>query len=155
MSLPSMPDAADEIEGRQRRQSFPNTADWESLLKAFHTMSSTDVFRAVGSTSEGLTEESALKRLEQFGTNELKGGKKMNPFLLFLQHLFSYLLLLLMVAMVFSFISQEYIEAGVIGFIILFNATVGFLQEYKSEKTLEVSSLQQTLMPNSERARRL
>uniref|UniRef100_A0A7S3GD75 Sodium/potassium exporting P-type ATPase 1 n=1 Tax=Palpitomonas bilix TaxID=652834 RepID=A0A7S3GD75_9EUKA len=74
--------------------------------------------------------------MEQFGSNELKGGKKVNPVLLFLQHLFSYLLLLLMVAMVFSIISQEYIEAGVIGFIVLFNATVGFLQEYKSEQTL-------------------
>lgn len=37
----------------------------------------------------------------------------------------------------FSFVVQEWVEAGVLLFIILFNAVIGFAQEYSSERTLD------------------
>lgn len=43
---------------------------------------------------------------------------------------------MLQVAMIFAFATFQWIEAGVLAFIVGFNTFLGFSQEYKSEKTL-------------------
>ena len=46
-----------------------------------------------------------------------------------------------------SFVYRDWIEAGVITFIMFLNAVIGFLQEYNAEKTME--SLRKMASPTS------
>lgn len=47
-----------------------------------------------------------------------------------------------------SFVFKDWVEAGVIGVIMLLNAGVGFAQEYKAEKTMD--SLRQMASPTAQ-----
>eukprot|EP00698_Gefionella_okellyi_P018739 TRINITY_DN5657_c0_g1_i1.p1 TRINITY_DN5657_c0_g1~~TRINITY_DN5657_c0_g1_i1.p1 ORF type:complete len:910 (-),score=253.79 TRINITY_DN5657_c0_g1_i1:585-2963(-) len=110
-----------------------------SLLRAtWHTISAADAaYRVSTSIQDGLTSTEAAARLRDFGLNQLKGQAGVNPVVLYLKNLFNFLSILLIVAMVLSFATTEYIEGGVLAAIILFNSVIGFVQEYKSERTLE------------------
>lgn len=86
----------------------------------------------------GLTTEEAARRRGVFGPNQLKGRKPVHPVVLFLKHLINVMTVILFIALGLSLAVEEYIEAAVIAFVILLNAVVGFVQEYGSEKTMQV-----------------
>lgn len=86
---------------------------------------------------EGLTTETARKNLDIYGRNELTSKIKKSPFLIFIRQFSDFMVIILLLATLFSVFMGEIIEASIIIFIILLNALLGFWQEYKTEKTLE------------------
>ena len=89
-------------------------------------------------TRHGLTKGEAQRRLDLLGRNVFSSGSaSTHPVVLYLQNLFGFLSILLMVAMILSFVTSEWVEGGILAFIILLNSAIGFSQEYKSERTLE------------------
>lgn len=52
----------------------------------------------------------------------------MNPFLLFLSHLFNVMSIILMIAVALALAVEEWIEGGVIALIVVLNTCVGFYQ---------------------------
>jgi magnesium-transporting ATPase (P-type) len=76
-------------------------------------------------------------RRQTFGRNALRGRRSVHPFVLFLKHLINVMSIILIGAMGLSLAVHDYVEAGVIGFIVVANAIVGFFQEYSSEKTMQ------------------
>lgn len=86
----------------------------------------------------GLTTEEAARRRAVFGPNQLKGRKPVHPVVLFLKHLVNVMTVILFIALGLSLAVHEWIESSVIAFVILLNAVVGFVQEYGSEKTMQV-----------------
>ncbi|GAB5035635.1 potassium sodium efflux p-type fungal-type, partial [Nannochloropsis oceanica] len=72
-----------------------------------------------------------------FGRNALKGNRSVNPFLLFLSHLFNVMSIILMIAVALALAVEEWIEGGVIALIVVLNTCVGFYQEYSSEQTMQ------------------
>ena len=71
------------------------------------------------------------ERRAVFGRNTLKGRRSVNPVLLFLSHLFNVMSIILMIAVALALAVEEWIEGGVIAFIIVINTCVGFFQVRK------------------------
>lgn len=83
----------------------------------------------------GLTESEVNERLKQYGENVLK--KDENSFFRILGKQFkSSLIYLFIVAALLSFFLHDFTDSIVITVILLLNASLGFLQEYRSEKAI-------------------
>ncbi len=86
---------------------------------------------------QGLTRTQANKQLEKYGENTLKSGKKIKPLKIFAGQFKDFMVMILLFSTVLSVIMGETFEALTIIVIIILNATLGFIQEYKTERTLE------------------
>ena len=87
--------------------------------------------------TEGLTSREAAEKLRLFGPNRLAGKKKVHPTKIFLSQFKDFLTLVLLGGTVVSVLTGEYAEALTIAVIVLLNGLLGFLQEFKTERTLE------------------
>lgn len=95
------------------------------------------IFRALGSSTAGLDNSEAALRLKQEGPNALRQAKKRSPVLHFFAQFTDLMILVLIAAAIISGIIGDLVDALVILGIILLNAALGFIQEYRAEKTLE------------------
>ncbi|MFP4974548.1 calcium-translocating P-type ATPase, SERCA-type [Paenibacillus sp. CN-4] len=84
----------------------------------------------------GLDEGEAAGRLERTGANELSDGKKISPLTLLLNQFKDFMVLVLMGATLISGLLGEYLDAVTIVAIILLNGILGFVQEFRAERSL-------------------
>ncbi|MCC8195871.1 MAG: cation-translocating P-type ATPase [Ruminococcus sp.] len=85
----------------------------------------------------GLSEQDVEKRLKEFGYNRLKSKSKKNPVGIFLSQFKDIMVMVLLGATVISVAMGEIYDAVTIILIVLMNAILGFIQEYRTEKTME------------------
>lgn len=97
--------------------------------------------------SVGLSKAEAAKRLDLYGLNKLKGKPKKSILSLFLSQLKDMLIYVLLGAAVITLIIHEYADAIIILFVIILNAAIGVVQEYKAGKAVE--ALQKMTTPRS------
>lgn len=107
------------------------------MVASYHSLTVEEVFKAVGSSLDGLTAQEAKKRLDEHGYNELKREKKFTALILFINQFKNALLILLIFAGILSLMLGEKIEAMAIFGILLLNTILGFVQEYRAEKAIE------------------
>ncbi|MDH5791593.1 MAG: cation-translocating P-type ATPase [Candidatus Bathyarchaeota archaeon] len=110
--------------------------------RAWHAEDIESVLESLGSSRGGIGEEEARERLERFGPNELREERRTTPFELFLGQFKSILVIILMIsAIVSAFISvrqgEPFTDTYVILIIVVLNAVLGFVQEYRAEKAVE------------------
>ena len=86
---------------------------------------------------QGLSTEQARERLRQFGLNELRREPGPGVLGMFAQQFKDVLVLLLIGAAVISAVAHELIDTLAILAIILVNAVIGVVQEFRAEKALE------------------
>ena len=86
---------------------------------------------------QGLSEKEAGRRLELVGYNQLKEKKKISVFALFIAQFSDFMVLILLGAALVSAILAEFADAVTILIIVIINAVLGFVQEYRAEKSLE------------------
>jgi Ca2+-transporting ATPase len=91
----------------------------------------------VDDLDNGLSSEEAKRRLEEFGPNILAEGEKVSPIKMFLLQFNDFLVYLLLGAAVISAVFEEWIEMLIIVVIVVLNAILGFVQEYRAEQSLE------------------
>lgn len=103
----------------------------------YFSKKSEEVIREFSSSKEGLSEEEVKKRLVQHGLNDIPKRMERSPLHLFLSQVKDPLVIALAVAAVISYLTGGVDSAIIIFFIILTNAIVGFVQEFKSEKALQ------------------
>jgi P-type Ca2+ transporter type 2C len=97
-----------------------------------------EVLKALASSREGLTEKEVETRLAEYGANKLKEKGRASPALLLLKQFASPMVyILLIVVFVEAFVLDSLTDAGVILFIVLLNAVIGFVQELRAEHALE------------------
>lgn len=96
------------------------------------------VFEELGTSEEGLSSEEAEKRLEKYGKNELKEKEKISILRLFLSQFKSILIFILIIASIVSALLGEAIDAIVILFTVFLAGVLGFVQEYRAEKAIEL-----------------
>ena len=85
----------------------------------------------------GLSTQEAQERLGKFGANELTREERASPIALFFNQFKNILVVILIVATVLSAFVGEYVDAIIIGVIIVFCAVLGFVQEYRAERALD------------------
>lgn len=104
---------------------------------AWHALEGTAVLAELSSDSaNGLSEGEARTRLAAVGPNLLADNKGRSPWLILAKQFTDVLVWLLVVAAVVSGFLGDWIDAGVIGAIVLLNAGIGFYQEYQAENAL-------------------
>lgn len=96
-----------------------------------------ETLKGLNTSKNGLSAAEANKRTEKYGPNELVEEKKDGPVKKFLMQFMDILIILLLVAAVAAYFVGDAIDAAVILFVVILNATVGFLQENKAEKAME------------------
>ena len=106
-------------------------------MKEYYSLSIQETINQLDSSLKGLSQPEAEKRLQQFGFNELKKEKKLTVFDIFISQFKNVFLMLLVFAGALSLLLGEKIEAFAIFGIVLLNAILGFIQEYKAEKAIE------------------
>ncbi|TLS49926.1 calcium-translocating P-type ATPase, SERCA-type [Paenibacillus antri] len=84
----------------------------------------------------GLSESEAKRRLEEAGPNELSEGARLSPLTLFLNQFKDFMVLVLMGATLISGLLGEYLDAVTILAIIVINGVLGFIQEFRAERSL-------------------
>lgn len=85
----------------------------------------------------GLTEKEASARLKEEGENVLESGRKTNPASIFFRQFKDVMVMILLGATIISVLLGEISDAITIILIVLLNAILGFIQEYRTEHTLE------------------
>lgn len=88
-------------------------------------------------TAEGLSVTEVQKRIAKYGNNELQEKKKVPPWLLFLLQFKDFMILILMAAAILSGVMGDMTDTIIILVIVVLNAIVGFVQEYRAGKALE------------------
>jgi len=107
-----------------------------------------EIIRILSSDSaKGLSSEAARQAFEQYGPNMLERGEE-RPWWSFLVSQFkSPMVALLSLAAFVSLVMHEYLDAGAILVVILLNALIGFLTEFRAEKAME--ALRSMTTPNA------
>lgn len=88
------------------------------------------------SPEKGLSSAEAAERLRKDGANTLADEKKAKPLKIFLGQFRDVMIMILLAATVVSFFLGEIYDAVTIIIIVLLNAILGFIQEYRTERTL-------------------
>jgi Mg2+-importing ATPase len=96
-----------------------------------------EVIKNLNSSDNGLKDEEAEKRLEEYGLNDLPGRRERKALEVLIYQFKSPLVLILIAASVVALFLQEITDSLIIIGIVVFNAILGFFQEFKSEKALE------------------
>ncbi|MBU1138839.1 MAG: cation-translocating P-type ATPase [Proteobacteria bacterium] len=121
----------------------------------FSQQTGEEVLASLNSRGVGLTSEEVRQRLLENGHNVLETGKAVNPVLLFLNQFKSFIIYILLFAVVFSLIIGEYVDSILILAILLANALIGFFQELNAYRSLEalkkITALHATVLRAGER----
>ncbi|OGP50121.1 MAG: ATPase [Deltaproteobacteria bacterium RBG_13_43_22] len=102
----------------------------------WHQKEINTVIEDLDSSLRGLSSEEAQKRLEEYGPNELKEEKKKTWLVMFLDQFKDFMILVLMAAAFISGIIGELSDTIAIVVIVVLNAVIGFIQEYRAEKAM-------------------
>ncbi|HCW32692.1 MAG: cation-transporting ATPase A, Ca2+-transporting ATPase [Candidatus Peregrinibacteria bacterium GW2011_GWE2_39_6] len=105
------------------------------------------LFTFFKTTEQGLTDLEAQKRLNQYGPNAIIAKKKKPLWRSFLEEFTDLMVIILIIAAILAAIAGEKTDASVILFIVILNATIGFIQKFKAEKALE--ALKKMLSPTA------
>jgi Ca2+-transporting ATPase len=86
----------------------------------------------------GLSSAEAAARLERYGRNQLQEAAPRSPWSIFLDQFRDFVIWILIGAAIVSGFLQEVVDALAIVAIVILNAILGFVQEYRAEKSLAV-----------------
>lgn len=104
----------------------------------YYQLSKEDVAKTLKTNLKtGLTQEMANTNLKKYGKNKLIEPKKRSLFLKFIDQLKDFMILILLIASILSFVTNDILEGIFIIAIILVNAIIGVIQEAKAEKSLK------------------
>lgn len=87
-------------------------------------------------SSVGLSEEEANRRLKKYGHNLLKEKPPKSILNMLKEQIFDPMILILLGAAIFSALLNEWVEAGVIFFIVIINSIISIIQEKKAQASL-------------------
>ncbi|MFH1592700.1 MAG: calcium-translocating P-type ATPase, SERCA-type [Candidatus Woesearchaeota archaeon] len=104
----------------------------------YYNLGKEEVLRKLDTSEKGLSDREVSARLRKYGKNVIKRKHKINPVVLFLKQFLDPLVIILLIVTIVSFFLGEYLDSVVILAILLINAIIGFANEYKAEKSIEL-----------------
>ncbi|HSF81164.1 MAG TPA: cation-translocating P-type ATPase [Anaerolineales bacterium] len=104
---------------------------------SWHALETNEILRKLATPADkGLTSEEAQKRMQQFGPNALAEAPGTTFWQMLLEQFNNFVVLMLIAAALISALLGEYIEASAIMAIVILNAALGVIQEYRAEQAL-------------------
>jgi len=102
----------------------------------WHQIGPTEVLEKLQSSDMGLVSEEARRRFEHYGPNELIEKKHKSLWMMFFDQFKDFMILVLIAAAVVAGIIGDPADTIAIAVIVLLNAVLGFIQEYRAEKAM-------------------
>ena len=106
----------------------------------WHNISKEDCLEKLSSSKEGLSEKEAEKRLKEYGPNVIKDKNKFSVLKLFFSKFNSLLIYILIITAVITYYLDQMIEFYSIIIVIGFSVILGFIHEYRAEKSVQALS---------------
>ncbi|MCB0726620.1 MAG: calcium-translocating P-type ATPase, PMCA-type [Ignavibacteriae bacterium] len=103
----------------------------------WHKKDINKIFEMTGTSEQGLSAESVIQKQSEFGKNRLDDVRKKSVWLMFLNQFRDFMIIVLIAAAVVSGIIGDLTDTIIILVIVILNAILGFVQEYRAEKALE------------------
>ena len=105
--------------------------------KKYYSMNVEELYQKLRTSDEGLNSQEVKRRQEKYGENSLPKKKKDSIFKIFFSELLDPIVLLLIVAIIASFVVGETVDAIAIIFIVLIDLIIGTVEENKANTTVE------------------
>lgn len=126
----------------------------QQLAEAPHAIESSEVARSLQTdTKVGLTHDVAMQRLEQFGPNELDSTGGARAWVVLLSQFRNPLIYVLLGSAAITFVIGHSVDAAVILGVVLVNAVIGFIQEWRAGVALAALAKMTTTSATVLRAR--
>ena len=108
----------------------------------YHSVEIDEIYKVMNTSSNGLSISDANNRLEKYGKNVFTETKKKSVVVKFLNQFKDLMIIVLILAAIFSFIisyvnKESYIDSIIIISIVILNAIIGFIQELRADKAIE------------------
>lgn len=112
------------------------------MKKEIYNETIEELFAKFNTSSDGLSEKEAAKRIEQYGQNKLTEEKKKSKIVLFFNQFNDFMIIILFIASIFSFVisyinNESFIDSIIIIIIVIINAILSFIQEMKANEAIE------------------
>lgn len=121
----------------KRISSANNVREIVNGSEIWHALEASDVVSALQtSPTRGLDSEEVTRRFVECGPNELAEPPQPTLWRMTLEQFNNFIVIILILASIVSAILGDYIEAGAIAAIVLLNAVLGVVQEYRAEEAL-------------------
>ncbi len=109
---------------------------------AWYLLSAEEAAQRLGvDTRTGLTDTEVAARLVRYGPNELREGKRRGPWCMLLDQFTDFMILILLAAAIVAGLVGDVTDTVVILAIVVLNAVVGFIQEYRAERAVAALKL--------------
>jgi Ca2+-transporting ATPase len=103
----------------------------------YHLLPISEIQALLNTSKQGLNSLEVEERQKQYGKNELLEKKKISILVLLLHQFKDVMVIILLLAAAISLAVGDLKDAIVILIIVLLNAIIGFVQEYRAEKAME------------------
>ncbi|MFV8323428.1 cation-translocating P-type ATPase [Flavobacterium sp. LS2R12] len=103
----------------------------------WHLLPLSEITQLLNTTPSGIDDITASERLCEHGKNQIEDKKKKTVVQMVLSQLSDFMILILIAAAIISGIIGDLTDTIIILAIIIINAVVGFIQEYRAEKAME------------------
>lgn len=101
-----------------------------------YSQTTNELFSDLETSSTGLSEPEAQRRLKKYGPNALAEKPPKSTLMMLKEQIIDPMILILLGAAAFSAILNEWVEASVIFFIVVVNSIIGIIQEKKAQSSL-------------------
>ncbi|MBL0358272.1 MAG: cation-translocating P-type ATPase [Chitinophagaceae bacterium] len=108
------------------------------IMETYYQLNTAQITAQFSTSDSGLKEESVALLQRKFGENVLTETKQKSRWSILLAQFTDVMIIILLIAVVISFVSGEHMDAYVILFIIAGNAWMGYSQEYNAEKSVRL-----------------
>lgn len=103
----------------------------------WHLINQKELLKMLGARPNGLQQVDVEEKLATHGMNELVREKKIPAWLKFLKQFQDFMIVVLMIAAVIAGFMGDVTDTVIILLIVILNAVIGFVQEYRAEKAVE------------------
>ena len=117
------------------------------MNKNYYNLEVKTVLSDLETSANGLTSQNAQQRLQQNGPNVIPSKKTRSIWQLFFKQFADFMIMVLIVAALISGLIGELIDSAAICIILLLNAVVGTIQEFRAQRSLK--ALQKMASPSA------
>lgn len=103
----------------------------------YHLLKTSEISELLNTSPSGIDNISAAERLAKYGKNQIVDKKKKTALQILANQLADFMILILIAAAIISGLLGDLTDTFIILAIIIINAFVGFVQEYRAEKAIE------------------